>query len=642
MEQKNSMMESNQELEQNMQEFENTETNANLVESQSEEDSFFEDNAPEIESDEDNEDNDIVVENDDHDKQLPDFNKMSLEELLVETNKVINQYVFGESKRVIEIIKTTFYTKLNTQNEQAKQAFLEKGLNEADFVPEVNPIEETFKELIKVFKSKRAEALSAFEKEKEKNYQTKIHIIDEINGLVNTTEHFNQVYHRFKDLQDNWKSIKQVPSDKIRELNSKYQFVLNQFYDYLKINKELRELDLKKNQEHKEKMCERAEALLNSDSAKSAFVELQDLHQRWKDTGPVLDEVRENLWERFKEATKKINDKFQDYQNKLKVERDDNLIKKTEICEKAEEINTKEYDSPKSWEEASAVIESLQKDWRKIGMVPSKYNESIYKRFKVACDEFFRTKNDFYKGLKESQKDNLTEKMQLIEEVEALVNSQDWKNATDKIIKIQKDWKKIGPVPRKKSDAIWKRFRAACDLFFDNKTKHFENLHGDENENLKLKNELIEAIDKYQHKEDIKESLKDLKDFQNQWAEIGFVPMKHKKDIQDRYRTAINKQFDSLDVDAKERDLSRLKLKLDSFIESSNAKKLIFSERNKLVTRIKRVEADIQQLENNIGFFSSGTAKGLLKEYENKIKVNKKNLSDLQDKIRLIDKYIED
>ena len=571
-----------------------------------------------------------------------DFNKLSLEELVTETNRVVNTYEFGKSKKTIDIIKNTFYSKLNKSQEEHKEKFVSEGGKLEDYLTPVSSEEETFKELIKVFKAKRAEATANLEKVKEANYLSKVQIIDEITHLVNSTEHFNTVYNNFKELQDKWKSIKQVPATKIKELNSKYHFALNHFYDYLKINKELRELDLKKNQQQKEQLCERAEALIESKNAKSAFVELQDLHQRWKDVGPVIDEFRETLWERFKTATKAINDKFQDYQSKLKEDRNDNYIKKSEICEKVEQVSKETYSNPKEWDEGSEAIIGLQKEWRKIGMVPAKHNEEIYNRFKTICDAFFQQKNEFFKGLKSKQKDNLDLKIQLIEKVESLKDNDDWEKTKNEIIQVQKEWKKIGPIPRKKSDAVWKRFRAACDTFFNKKDAHFKEIHGDEKENLVAKNALIEQIEKYVQKEDGKESVADLKVFQDQWVEIGFVPIKNKNDIQERYRTAINNQFDALNIDAKERDMARLRVRLDQFIESPNANKLIFGERNKLVIRIKKAETDIQQLENNIGFFSSGTAKGLLKEYENKIEVNKKNLEALKSKVKLIDKYIEE
>ncbi len=572
---------------------------------------------------------------------IPDFNKLTIEELVAETNKVVNTYEFGKSKKLIDIIKNTFYSKLNKEQEEHKKKFLDDGGKIEEYTPLVNSNEETFKELIRVFKIKRAESVSKLEQVKEANYKQKLEIIEQITQLVNSTEHFNTVYNTFKELQAKWKNIKQIPSSKIKELNSKYHFALNQFYDYLNINKELRELDLKKNQQQKETLCQRAEDLIDSKNAKTAFVELQDLHQRWKDVGPVIDEYREALWERFKTATKAINDKFQDYQTKLKEDREVNLVKKTEVCEKVEAVLKEDYTTPKEWDESSNIVIELQKEWRKIGMVPSKYNDDIYSRFKSVCDAFFKKKNEFFNGLKSKQKDNLDLKIVLIEKVEAFKDSEDWVGTSNKIIQIQKQWKNIGPVPRKKSDAVWKRFRSACDIFFNNKDAHFKEIHGDEKENLEKKNELIKLIDAYQQKEDGKESVLDLKTFQDQWAGIGFVPIKNKNDVQERYRTAINNQFDALNIDVKERDLARLKVKLDQYIESPNAQKLIFGERNKLVTRIKKVESDIQQLENNIGFFSAGTAKGLLKEYENKIEVNKKNLEVLKGKIKLIDSYIE-
>ena len=575
-------------------------------------------------------------------ESTPDYNKLSLDDLVAETNNVVNLYEFGKSKKLIDIIKNTFYAKLNKERDAHREAFIAAEGKIEDYLAPLSAAEDTFKELLRVFKDKRAVAVAELDKLKEKNYKIKLEIVDEISGLINSTEHFNTVYQSFKQLQVKWKEIKQVPSTKNKELNSKYQFALNQFYDYLNINKELRELDLKKNQTQKEDFCAKAEALINSKNAKSAFIELQDLHQRWKDVGPVIEEHKEALWERFKNATKAINDKFQDYQNKQKEERDLNLVKKTGICEEVELVITGTYNTPKEWEGGSEIIIGFQKEWKKTGMVPAKDNESIYKRFKEACDKFFSAKNEFFKDIKSQQKENLDLKIALIEKVENLKESEDWDKTKNAIIQLQKQWKQIGPIPRKKSDAVWKRFRSACDAFFNNKDAHYVEMHGNENENLEKKQALIKEIEAYKHKEDVKESIQDLKAFQDQWKDIGFVPIKNKNDVQEVYRTAINNQFDALNIDASERDLARLRVKLDQYIESPNAQKLIFGERNKLVGRVKQVEADIQQLENNIGFFSAGTAKGFLKEYENKIEVNKKNLEALKDKVRLIDNYIAD
>ncbi len=571
---------------------------------------------------------------------LPDYNQFTLDELITETNKVINDYHFGESKKKIDIIKSVFYAQINAEQKKHKESYFENENPPEAYTPLTFPQEETFQELVKIFKKKRAEALALDEKEKEDNYQSKLKIIEDITALVNSTEHFNTVYNQFKQLQEQWREIKKVPSNKIKELNSSYQFALNQFYDYLHINKQLRDLDLKKNQELKEQLCERAEALTKASNPKSAFIELQDLHQNWKDIGLVQEEQKEVLWERFKSATKAINDKFQAHQNHLKEMRLNNLSKKEAICVAIEELNNTELNTPKIWDEQTQIVIDFQKQWRKIGMVPAQENEKIYSRFKSACDAFFDKKHTFYKDVKKKQKENLDKKTALIEQVEALKDSTEWKETTQKIIQIQKEFRKTGPVPRKKTELIWKRFRTACDTFFDNKNQFFKEVHGDENENYDLKLALVEEIENYKQGEDTKLCIQDLKAFQKRWSEIGFVPIKKKTELQERYRLAINKQFDTLNVDVRERDIARLKVRLDQHLESPDAKRLILNERNKLATRIKTVESDIQQFENNIGFFSSGTAKGLLKEYENKIAVNKKNLKDLRAKLKVVDDYI--
>jgi len=578
--------------------------------------------------------------NDTNEEKTIDYHQFSLEELVKKANDAINNYEYGKTKKIIDLIKSTFYSKINTEIEKIKVQFIEDGGKDEDFLPQANPLEETFKELLKIFKEKRANATAKIEKEKEENYKKKLDIIEQITNLVNSTEHFRTVYNQFKTLQQDWKEIKEVPQSKNNELHKKYQFSLNLFYDYLKINNELRDYDLKHNLSQKIAICEKAEQLSEEKNIRTVFANLQDLHQKWKNIGPVPEIQKEELWERFKAATKVINKKFQDYQIDQKKIKTANLTLKTQICELVDDLNTKNYTTPKEWEEGSKKIIEQQTQWRTIGMVPSKYNDSIYKRFKAACDQFFKNKNEYYKILKSKQKDQITAKIELIKQVEALQNDTNWKETTSKIIQLQKDWKKTGPIPRSKSESLWKKFRAACDVFFTNKENAFKEIHGDENENLEKKKALVEEIQNYKHDEDNKKALEQLKEFQNKWKEIGYVPLKSKREIQEQYRVAINKQFDALNIDIKEKDLIRLRVKLEAYKEGKDAENQILSERYKVITKLKHIESDIQQWENNIGFFSSGAADTLLKEYQNKIEVAKKNVKILKDKIKLIDSFL--
>ena len=569
-----------------------------------------------------------------------DYHQFSLDDLIKKANDALNNYEYGKTKKEIDLIKSTFYSKINTEIEKIKAKFIEDGGLDKDFLPQANPLEETFKELLKIFKEKRATATAKIEKEKEENYQKKIIVIEQITNLVNSTEHFKTVYDKFKTLQQEWKEIKEVPQSKNNELHKKYQFSLNLFYDYLKINNELRNYDLKHNLSQKIAVCEKAEQLADDKNIRATFATLQDLHQKWKDIGPVPETQKEELWERFKVATKVINKKFQDFQIDQKKIKTANLTLKTQICELIDALNEEVYTSPKEWEEGSKKIIEQQAQWRAIGMVPPKYNESIYKRFKAACDQFFKNKNEYYKILKNKQKDQISVKIDLIKQVESLQNDTNWKETTVKIIQLQKEWKKTGPIPRSKSESLWKKFRTACDIFFTNKENAFKEIHGDEKENLEKKKQLIEKIQNYQHDEDSKKALEQLKEFQTHWNEIGYVPLKDKRDIQEQYRVAINKQFDALNIDIKEKDLIRLRVKLEGYKDSRDAENQILSERYKIVAKLKHVESDIQQWENNIGFFSGGAANTLLKEYQNKIEVAKKNMNILKEKIKLIDSFL--
>jgi len=571
-----------------------------------------------------------------------DYSVFSVDKLLARLDLLLSERPVQEIREDVEHIKVNFYKKIHQEIEEKKKHFLEEGGDPLEFKPAPDPREERFKELLKVYRHKKSVFNKEQEHQKQKNLEEKYQIIEEIKDLVNRKESIHKTFQEFRELQEKWRNTGLVPQQYVNDLWETYHYHVEKFYDYIKLNRELRDLDLKKNMEAKIRLCEQAEQLMLEPDIVGAFKTLQKYHEQWREIGPVPKEQKSELWERFKEATRKFNKKYQAYFQEIKEIQKKNLEQKVSLAEKAEEIAGTDLHNHREWEEKSQEIRELQKMWKTIGFAPRKQNNAIYERFRKACDLFFNRKREYYAANKEAQMNNLQLKTDPIIQAEALQDSTEWKKTTEDLINLQKKWKEIGPVPRKHSDVIWKRFRAACDTFFNKKDAHFKEIHGDEKENLVAKNALIEQIEKYVQKEDGKESVADLKVFQDQWVEIGFVPIKNKNDIQERYRTAINNQFDALNIDAKERDMARLRVRLDQFIESPNANKLIFGERNKLVIRIKKAETDIQQLENNIGFFSSGTAKGLLKEYENKIEVNKKNLEALKSKVKLIDKYIEE
>ncbi len=410
------------------------------------------------------------------------------------------------------------------------------------------------------------------------------------------------------------------------------------FYDYIRINQELRDLDLKKNLESKIHLSERAEELMFEPNVVNAFKVLQELHDQWREIGPVPAEMRVEIWNRFKEATSKINKKHQEYFVSLKNEQKSNLDAKNALCEKAEELSNMEIKSNKDWATCSHELMELQKVWKTIGFAPKKDNAKIYKRFRDACDAFFNRKREFYGVFKEEQNNNLQLKTDLCVQAELLKESSEWKKTTEELILLQQRWKEIGPVPHKQSDKVWKRFRTACDTFFERKSKHFSEIDNSFGSNLQKKLELIKQIESFTLGDNASESLDKLKEFQRQWSEIGFVPLKDKDEVHEKYREAINKKFDELHIDDSHRNMLKFKNKLESYMEKPNGIQRIRQEREKYITRLKQMESDIILWENNIGFFArSKNAESMIREVEQKIVSTKESIELLNHKISLID-----
>lgn len=541
-------------------------------------------------------------------------------------------------KYEVEAIKAAFYKQSKEEVEEEKKKFLEDGGEEEDFQPKDNPYEKDIKELLKKYRHLRIEFNKKLDKEKEKNLELKYQIIEEIKGLINKEESINKTFNEFRELQQKWRETGLVPQSKMKDLWENYHFHVENFYDYIKINKELRDLDLKKNMEMKIKLCEQAEELLLEPNIIKAFNALQKLHDRYREIGPVPREHKDDLWERFKAATTKINKKHQEYFEDRKADQKKNLIAKRELCEKVEQINQLEIKTHKDWNEKSKEVINIQKIWRTIGFAPRKDNNKIYDRFRKACDTFFDAKRDFYSKNKELQQNNLQAKIDLCVQAEALKDSTDWKKTTKDFIDIQQKWKEIGPVPRKQSDAIWKRFRTACDYFFDQKSEHFSNIDSEQVENLKKKEELIKEIEEFKSKGDVDENLKVLKDFQRRWTEIGHVPIKKKNEIQKKFRDAINRLYDNLNLDEQKRNMLKFRTKISSLSESSRGQNKMRFERDKYMNKLKQLENDLVLLDNNIGFFAeSKNAESLIKDVNKKIEDTKKKIEFLKNKIRVID-----
>jgi protein-tyrosine-phosphatase len=537
-----------------------------------------------------------------------------------------------------EVIIAVYYRKMREVSDEHKRKFLTDGGDPAEYVAVEDPYGEEVKELARKYRQQRFEQGRKLDAEKEVNLQKKYEIIEEIKSLLNKEESINRTFQEFRELQKKWYEIGQVPQAKMKDLWDTYHFHVENFYDYIKINKELRDLDLKKNLEAKMEICEKAEELLVEPSVIKAFNALQKLHEEWRETGPVPADKKDDIWERFKAATSKINLKHQEYFEKRKLDQKKNMDAKVALCEKAEEISEAQPETHRDWDEKSRELVELQKVWKTIGFAPKRDNNKVYERFRNACDKFFVNKREFYSRNKDIQQVNLQMKIDLCMEAETLKDSTDWKKATQQFIDIQKRWKEVGPIPRKSSDAVWKRFRAACDYFFERKALHFSDIDGEQGENLKLKEALIAEVEGFQPGDDPGESLRMLRDFQRRWTEIGHVPIRNKETIQHRFRDAINKQFDDLKIDNSNRTTFNFRSKIESMTDNARGLSKVRSEREKYMIKLKQLETDLTLLDNNIGFFAnSKNAQALIADVNQKIQDTREKIEQLKEKIRIID-----
>ncbi len=533
----------------------------------------------------------------------------------------------------VEAVKVAFYKHHRAEVDAARKAFVEEGGAEEDFQPAVDSDEVRLKELFGIYRARREEYMASLESLKEENLKVKLQIIEELKELVESNETMNHTFQTFRELQQRWKDTGVVPQANVKEIWETYNLHVENFYNYIKINKELRDLDLKRNYEAKVQLCEAAEALVEESSIVAAFRKLQDLHEQWREIGPVAMEFKESIWERFKDASSRINKAHQEYFEGIKAEQKRNLDLKTELCVKAEELTTQVITTRKEWNKASEKLIEIQKVWKTIGFAPRKENTKIYERFRAACDRFFEIKKSFYEGIKTEMENNLQMKLEICEAAEALKESEQWKKTSDELIGLQKRWKEIGPVARKHSDAVWKRFRAACDYFFARKAEHFSSVDAEHAENLAAKKALLEEIEGA--------SLNGggfdvIKDFQRRWSEIGFVPIKEKDALQKRYKEAIDRLFAELRSGDRERNAERFRNKVNAM--KGNSSKLR-NERDRLYNKVKQLESDIATLENNIGFFAhSKGAEALIRDVQNKIDKAKSEMAEAIEKINLIDR----
>ena len=555
------------------------------------------------------------------------------EELVALFMRMLEEQPVQSIRRDVEALKIAFYRIRRAEVEAARRKFVEEGGSEEDFAPAVDGAEVQLKELFKEYRHRRDEFIANLEAEKEKNLQVKLGIIEELKELVNSDETLNHTFNKFRELQQRWKETGIVPQQNVKDLWETYNLHVENFYSFIKINKELRDLDLKKNYEQKIALCEQAEALVLEPSVVEAFHKLQKLHDEWRETGPVANEYKEVLWERFKAASSRINKQHQEHFESLKGEQVKNLELKTELCAATEELAAQPLTTRKEWNRASDRLLEIQKTWKTIGFAPKKDNNRIYERFRTACDKFFEAKRQFYAGVKAEMEHNLQLKTEICEAAESLMNSEEWKKATDELIALQARWKEIGAVSRRHSDAIWKRFRAACDKFFERKASHFASVDGEHEENLRQKLALLDEM----AAADVKAGGYDvIREFQRRWGEIGFVPIKQKDAVQKKYKAAVDALFNTLRGSERDRSMDRFKEKVSSLKASGDRR--LRTERDRLYNKVRQLEQDIALLENNIGFFSkSKNAEAMIAEVRAKIERAKQEMQAAIEKVKLID-----
>jgi len=585
-------------------------------------------------------------------QELPDDEPVNKKEidlwdksrLLERLDEIVHLDINESIKNEIEACKQAFYKIKKAEIEEAEKTFIAGGGAKEDFVSEPDESEEKLKELLAIFRDKKTSLVAQAEKIKENNLAVKKQIIEKLKELIESKDDFYKVYNEFRKLQQQWKEAKQVPQAAINDLWKDYQHYSEKFYDLLKINNEMRDYDFKKNLELKQLLCESVEKLENEKDVISAFYQLQKLHQEWREIGPVAKELREEIWSRFKKASSVINKRHQEHFESLRSLEQRNLEDKTALCAEVETIDYSKLSTFKDWDEQNKKVLDFQEKWKTIGFAPKKNNVKVFERFRAACDVFFRNKSEFYKNIKDTMDVNLEKKKALCEKAEALKDSQEWKETSDQLIALQKEWKSIGPVSRKHSDAVWKRFINACDYFFEQKNTHFSSQKTEEVDNLKKKKGIIEKINAIDVNLPTADAVAIIRDLITEWNRVGFVPFREKDKIHNEYRKAVDKHFDRLKLDESERRLQTFKSSLSDISSGDErSKNKLLNERDKLMRTYERLKNDIQTYENNIGFLSvsSKGGGGLMKEMTRKISSLKEELNLIVKKIEVIDENFE-
>ena len=540
------------------------------------------------------------------------------------------------TKEELDHLKTSFYKLHIAEREAQQKAYLEAGGDPDKYILVPDEAEDVFKAEMGVIKERRAKLFLQQEAEKQENLEKKLNIIERIKNMASSPEEANKNYNEFKELQQQWKDIKNVPADKANELWRNYQLYVEQYYDQLNLNREAREYDFKKNLGIKNHLCEAAEKLAEEPDVISAFHQLQELHQQFREVGPVAKELRDEVWTRFKAASTVINKRHQQHFDELRAKEEDNLVKKTALCEKVEDIVKDEHKGANEWEKLTKEIIDIQAEWKKIGFAPQKMNVKIFERFRAACDDFFSKKAAFFKEMKQRYNENIAKKQSLIEKAEALMESTDWKVTTDKMIALQKEWKTIGAVPKKAGDELWSKFLEACNKFFEARNAANAGTRNEERTNLDKKKAIISQLKELVEGsvDDLQEKVKGLID---EYAKIGHVPYKEKDKLYKQYHEVLDKLYDDLHVTTAKRKLDNFKSNLKNVVK--RGEDALDNERGRLMRRYEGLKQEINTYENNLGFLNASSKKGnsLIDEMNRKVQRLKDDMELIKQKIKTID-----
>ena len=565
------------------------------------------------------------------------YASFSFEQLVNEINIVVLDENINNTKVRVGVLKSLILDQIKKSKNEKLEAFVAEGGNKEEFIYEPSELEVQFNKALQTYRHNKSKYIENLETIKLKNLEQKNNIIDGLKNLIETETNLKILNDKFKEYQEQWREVGPVPQSESTNLWQNYHFHVEKFFDILKINKELRTLDLRKNLELKIKLCEAAESLILQESISKSFKILQQYHEEWKEIGPVPDDKKDEVWERFKTASDQVNQRRREHYDVIFSEQQNNYNAKVVLCEQAEELIATPSNSVKEFNAISDQLTEILKMWKTLGPAPSKLNDEIWHRFKVVLDKFFETKKEYFQKIKDVQMQNYNLKLNLAIRAEALVDRNDWKQATEEIINLQKEWKEIGASPKRHSEAVWKRFRAACDKFFETKSNYFANAKTIEAENLAKKEEIIKNILEHQFSEDKAENLEVMKNFQREFLELGHVPRKDKDRVYEEFRAAVNKRFSDLKMSMEDVKKGNFKSKIDNILNNPNADKILDKEKRFLMNKLQQLKDDIALWENNLGFFANSKNADLLKaEFVKKIENAKEEVKELQFKIKMM------